>query len=600
MPIMLSPGVYTQEADYSQYVQDSSTCIVGMVGGARRGPVGIPTLVTSQQQLISIFGKPVEGEYGLYSALVALTKVSQLYYTRVVRSGIKAVGGVLGTDKILYYGKQKGADYNGIEVIQSEQDSEDNTFSITVKNASGQTVETYSELNLSSSSEGYVETVINAQSEYIQADVQYSGTYSAKSLVLAGGDDTGKYSRAGVEGTNKVVLRSKYFDSDLDGCVAYFTAPDAYGLFDLTVKDTEGNIIESWDGVSLDSDSPRYVESLINKGSERLVCVVDTRTDAQTGNSVLTLTESTLTFEGGDNGISGLSVSDIIGESTGGGLYSFSNPETISVDVLTAPGWTEYSVIRAGIDIAEKRTDCIFLIDCPFGMSAQDMINWTNATGVYANTNTAFNSSYAAVYWPWLKISDSYTNKDIWLPPSGFVAAQYAYNDEVAHPWNAPAGLERGKITKAIGVELSPTQGERDAIYGNRNVINPIVNFISNGIVIWGQKTTQRTPSALDRVNVRRLMCYLKRNISNVTRNFVFEQNIAATWERWKTTVEPILINAKNNGGLYEYKIVTEATAADIENNRMPIVIYVKPVKAAEFISLTFNIMPYNASFDNV
>ena len=147
---------------------------------------------------------------------------------------------------------------------------------------------------------------------------------------------------------------------------------------------------------------------------------------------------------------------------------------------------------------------------------------------------------------------------------------------------------------------MSPTQGERDAIYGNRNVINPIVNFISNGIVIWGQKTTQRTPSALDRVNVRRLMCYLKRNISNVTRNFVFEQNIAATWERWKTTVEPILINAKNNGGLYEYKIVTEATAADIENNRMPIVIYVKPVKAAEFISLTFNIMPYSASFDNL
>jgi len=600
MPIMLSPGVYTQEADYSQYVQDSSTCIVGMVGGARRGPIGVPTLVTSQQQLVSIFGKPVEGEYGLYSALVALTKVSQLYYTRVVRSGIRAVGGVLGTDKILYYGKQNGVDYNGIEVIQSEQDSEDHSFSVTVVSSSGQTLETYTNLNLSSSSDGYVETVINSQSDYIQADVQYSGTYSEKSFVLAGGDSTGKYSRAGVEGTDKVVLRSRYFDSDLNGCVAYFTAPDSYGLFDLTVKDVEGNIVESWDGVSLDNDSPRYVENLINKGSDRLICVVDTRTDAETGASVLTLTESTLTFAGGDNGISGMSVSDVIGESTGGGLYSFSNPETISIDVLTAPGWSDYSVIKTGIDIAEQRTDCIFLVDCPFGMSAQDMINWTNATGVYANTNTALNSSYAAVYWPWLKISDNYTNKDIWLPPSGFVAAQYAYNDEVAHPWNAPAGLERGKITKAIGVELSPTQGERDAIYGNRNIINPIVNFISNGIVIWGQKTTQRTPSSLDRVNVRRLMCYLKRNISNVTRNFVFEQNIDATWERWKTTVEPILINAKNNGGLYEYKIVTEATAADIENNRMPIVIYVKPVKAAEFISLTFNIMPYSASFDNV
>lgn len=600
MPLnMLSPGVYTREADYSQYVQDSSTCIVGMVGGARRGPIGIPTLVTSQQQLVTIFGKPVEGEYGLYSALIALTRVSQLYYTRVVRSGLKAVGGVMGTDKILYYGKKTGTGYNGFEVTQSEQDPENHTFSVTVKNASGQTVETYTNLNLSTGSNGFIETVINEQSDYIVADVQYSGTYSAKSLVLAGGDDTGKYSRAGVEGTDKIVLRSRYYDSDLNGCVAYFTAPDAYGLFDLSVKDEDGNIIESWDGVSLDEDSPRYVENLINKNSDRLVCIVDTRTDISTGDSLLELTESSLTFSGGDNGINGLAASDVIGESTGGGLYSFSNPETISIDVLTAPGWSDFSVIKAGIELAERRTDCIFLIDCPFGMSAQDMINWTNGTGLYEN-NTAFNSSYAAVYWPWLKVSDSYTNKDIWLPPSGFIAAQYAYNDEVAYPWNAPAGLERGRITKAIGTELSPTQGERDAIYGNRNVINPIVNFISNGIVIWGQKTTQRTPTALDRVNVRRLMCYLKRNISNMTRNFVFEQNIDSTWERWRTTVEPILINAKNNGGLYEYKIVTEATASDIENNRMPIIIYVKPAKTAEFISLTFNIMPYSASFDNL
>lgn len=116
--------------------------------------------------------------------------------------------------------------------------------------------------------------------------------------------------------------------------------------------------------------------------------------------------------------------------------------------------------------------------------------------------------------------------------------------------------------------------------------------------IVAGNKTLQRQPTALDRVNVRRLMSFLERSIASKSRYFVFEQNYDATWERWKTLVEPVLINAKNNGGLYDYKIVLEATAQDYENNRMPISIYVKPIKAAEFISLTFNIMNYSASFN--
>ena len=134
-------------------------------------------------------------------------------------------------------------------------------------------------------------------------------------------------------------------------------------------------------------------------------------------------------------------------------------------------------------------------------------------------------------------------------------------------------------------------------MYGNRNCINPIVNFISTGIVVWGQKTTQREKTALDRVNVRRLLNYLKRYIGNKIRYFVFEQNVDATWERWQTIVEPILAKAKNANGIYDYKITLDATDEDFENNRMPITIYIKPVKAAEFISLSFNIQPYSASF---
>jgi phage tail sheath protein FI len=208
------------------------------------------------------------------------------------------------------------------------------------------------------------------------------------------------------------------------------------------------------------------------------------------------------------------------------------------------------------------------------------------------------NSSYSAVYWPWVKISDSYTKKDIWLPPSGFVAAQYAYNDKVGAPWLAPAGLNRGKMTKPIALEHSPTQGERDAMYGNRNVVNAIVNYLGDGIVIWGQKTTQRAPTALDRVNVRRLLNYLKKTISLSTRYFVFEQNNQATWDRWTNMVEPILRQVKERSGLNDYLIEINPTIWEIENNIMPATIKVKPTKSAEFIPIDFMIMPQSASFE--
>ena len=588
----MSPGVYLTEVDYSEYTVDTSSCVVGMVGAARRGPVGVPTLVTTQEQMVGIFGEPVEGEYGVYSALQVLAKANRLYYTRVVRSGVKASAGSIGTDKIIYTAKAAGPSYNGIQVVQSAL--EDGEFSIRVVSEAGDELESYTNLTLRGADSSYIETVVNGVSNYITADVQYSGTLKATTYTLGSdkyGEGSGSYARAGVDGTDKIIFRSTNFDSDLNGCVAVLSEMDSYGFFDITIKDGDDDVIERWPALSIDPASTRFAEKVVNRASKRIIVTVNT-------DELVEFVGGSFVFSGGDDAIDGISATDIIGETSGTGLYSFSNPETVSIDILTTPGWSDIGVVQEGIYIAESRADCIYLIDTPFGLSAQEVISWTNGTDSYGHNG--FDTSYAAVYWPWVKISDAYTGKDIWLPPSGMVAGAYAYNDEVAHPWNAPAGLERGRLNKAIGVELNPTQGERDAVYGNRNVVNPIVNFISNGIVIWGQKTCQRTPTSLDRVNVRRLMNYLKRTIGNTTRSFVFEQNVDSTWERWKTAVEPILINTKNNDGLYEYKIVLEASDADIENNRMPIDIYIKPTKTAEFISLKFNIMQYSASFDSL
>ncbi|MDO4842963.1 MAG: phage tail sheath C-terminal domain-containing protein, partial [Phoenicibacter congonensis] len=160
--------------------------------------------------------------------------------------------------------------------------------------------------------------------------------------------------------------------------------------------------------------------------------------------------------------------------------------------------------------------------------------------------------------------------------------------------------LDRGKLTNVLAVERSSTQGERDYMYGNRNIVNPIVNFRNNGIVIWGQKTGQRRPTALDRVNVRRLMNAIKRVIVDATQYYVFEQNDSFTWSRWVDMVEPKLDVIKNNRGIYDYQVVmdeTTVTEDDLVNYTMPGVVKIKPTRAAEFIPLTFSITANSVEF---
>jgi hypothetical protein len=449
-------------------------------------------------------------------------------------------------------------------------------------------LETYTDLSTLSSAGNFAESVINGVSEYITVSVQYSGVLKEYEFTLAGGTGSGMYSRAGSESSDKLVFRSKYFDSDLNNCTVTISDTDTFGYFSVTVKDGD-TLVESFSNLLMEEGSDRYVETIINKSSTRIVCTVNTNPD-------VTLEEDVLTFSGGDNGISGISDTDIIGEETGSGLNSFSNEETVSIDLLLAPGWSDASVINAGLSICESRGDCMYIADTPFGLSAQEVTDWANGTGTY--THQGFDSSYGAVYWPWVLVSDSYTKKNMWLPNSGYVAAQYAYTESNGHPWLAPAGLNRGLLTRPIGVETSPTKGERDAVYQGRNIVNPIANVLGSGLVIWGQKTMQRAPSSLDRVNVRRLMNYLKKSIGESTKYFVFEQNVSSTWDKWSNMVEPVLSNIKNNEGIYDYKISISPTANDIENSRMPAVIAIKPTKTAEYIPLEFQIASYSASFD--
>ena len=265
--------------------------------------------------------------------------------------------------------------------------------------------------------------------------------------------------------------------------------------------------------------------------------------------------------------------------------------DDVDVNILCAPGYSEAAVINKAIQICESRGDCIFIVDAPFGLEPQDVADWHNGASTYKEDHVAFNSSYAAAYWPWLKVYDEYNDRKVWVPPSGLIAGVYAYNDSQAETWFAPAGLNRGRLTGPLAVEYAAGQGDRDMLYSNGNAINPIINIAKEGITVWGQRTLQRKASATDRVNVRRLMNLIRKSITLATRYYVFESNDSQTWTQWKDMVNPYLMDIKNRRGLYNLLVVMDATTVtdeDIDNNRMPGIIYVQPTKSAEIIPISF------------
>jgi len=310
----------------------------------------------------------------------------------------------------------------------------------------------------------------------------------------------------------------------------------------------------------------------------------------------------------GSNGTGALSEADYIGvaaDPSGDptGLHIYANAETLDVNLVIVPGVSATAVHTYMISMCENRADCMCILDPPFGLTGpQSVVDWSNRQGSYS-PGQAINSSYAAIYWPWVKVYDSYNAVEVWTPPSGHVAAVYAYTDYVSEPWYAPAGYNRAHIIAAIDLEMSPNQGDRDLMYGYPNVVNPIVNFYPDGITIWGQRTAQRAPTALDRVNVRRLLLYARKIVATVVKYLVFEPNDPVTWRRFVNLVTPIFTNIQNRRGVYEFRVICDESTNppdQIDRNEMNGRIYLKPTKAAEIITVDFVILSTGASFEEL
>ena len=292
------------------------------------------------------------------------------------------------------------------------------------------------------------------------------------------------------------------------------------------------------------------------------------------------------------NNINAVDSQGLVGSDYNDMLRLLANADEYKYNLLLLPGLTNAnhtSQITTAIQNAQSRGDNMVVVD-PVQYGATQTAALTQA----ASRNT----SYAAMYWPWLQTLDPSTGKQVWLPASTLMGGVFAFNDNAGEPWFAPAGINRGGMGSVIRAERKLSQSNRDDLYeGN---VNPIAQFPGTGTVVYGQKTLQKTASALDRVNVRRLLITLKSYISQVAQNLVFEQNTAATRNNFLSQVNPYLESVQQRQGLYAFKVVMDDsnnTPDVIDRNQLVGAIYIQPTKTAEFIYLDFNILPTGATF---
>ena len=410
------------------------------------------------------------------------------------------------------------------------------------------------------------------------------------------------------------------------------------GTFNVIIR--QGNdrtnkkvVLESFTNVNLDPNSPRFISSVIGDqtisynptenqiditsgsfpNNSRYVRVKNvTPTPNYLDNSGVAVSAYTASIpqngsgsfsgatgdvKGGANFYENINNTDTQGLTSGNYtnmVNLFSNKDDYSFNTLLTPGLlnsaaTHTGVISSIITNTQLRGDNIYVVD---------MVGYDGTLAEAVTQAQTRDNSYAATYWPWLRIQDPETGKRVWVPASTMIGGVYAHTDKVAAPWFAPAGINRGGLGSVIRAKNKLSQLNRDELYANN--INPIATFPRKGIVVFGQKTLQKDASALDRVNVRRLLIELKSFIGQTADTLVFEQNSITTRNKFLATVNPYLENIKQKQGLYAFKVIMDDslnTPDVIDRNQLVGQIYIQPTRTAEFINLDFILQPTGAEF---
>lgn len=570
---ILSPGVFSRENDLSFLTPAPAEISTAIVGPTAKGPVDIPTVVSSYGEYLNVFGGAFKSGSDYYTHFTTLT--AEKYFEQ-------------GGTSLLVHRVASGSWSSATATVASAS-----TTLFTLKTLGEGDI-----MNNSGSSVGTnaltLGTPDNVRWEITSANADL-GTFS---LVIRRGDDNEK---------NKIILES-YQNLSLDPKSPNYIAKqigDMYRTNTSGVVTTSGEYVNTSKYVyvgSVNIKTPDYFDNngvakaaykqYLNgiptgysgsefgsfKGAEGQLW--QTSTAAVFASAAPSQTES-----------QGVNPAEV--DTYDLAAATLANRDEFRFNILVTPGIYQElhsSQVGAFIDMVENRGDAIYIADVvPHGSTLVDAT--TEAQGL--------NTSFAATYWPWVKVRSQELGKDIWSPASTVMPGVFAFNDRVGAEWFAPAGLLRGGIPGVTMAERKLSQSDRDTLYLAK--VNPIATFPGSGVVAYGQKTLQTKSSALDRVNVRRLLINLKNFIGEQANTLVFEQNTISTRNRFLANVNPYLETVVQRQGLYAYRVVmddTNNTADVIDRNQLIGQIYIQPTKTAEFIVLDFVVQPTGATFN--
>ena len=604
--ILVSPGVLANENDQSFVTQQPVTLGAALIGPTVKGPVEDPALVTTFSDYSSRFGTSLQSGSGTYTPLTTLA--AQNYFA------------------------------NGGTSL---------TVARTVPSASLWTFATASIGTYISHSDGA--TLLTSSAVSPGATNPTDGAPTFGNIIYYTASVTIESLDKGIDFNNSGSLLAN--DALSTGSVENIrwevaTANTSSGLFSLVIRrgdDTDVNkvVLETFSNLSLDETQPNYISAVIgdqtrnynltenyveisgsHPNNSRYIRVKTVNRPTynffdNAGNARPQFTQSIPSLRSGSyagafgggvgsnfqnqsdlgatnyyNAINSTNTQGLVGKDYDNMISLLANTDDFSFNAIATPGiyYDDYSSqVTTIINNTQVRGDNLFILD---------LVAWGSTINNVVTEAGNLNSSYAATYWPWVRIRDAFANKNVWVPASTMIPGVYAYNDSVSEPWFAPAGINRGGLATVITAERKVSSTNRDTLYEAN--INPIATFPGTGVVVYGQKTLQRRASALDRVNVRRLLIALKSYISQIALGLVFDQNTIATRNNFLAAVNPYLESVQQRQGLYAFKVVMDSsnnTPDVIDRNQLIGQIYLQPTKTAEFIYLDFNILPTGATF---
>ena len=564
----VSPGVTTNELDQTFLTGQPVQAGAAIIGPTVKGPVEVPTLVTSYSQYTSLFGDSFVSGGINYSYLTSIAAYNYFNY---------------GGSSLLVARVASGTYTSATSTLIPTGSSGPTT------GLSPFTLETISQGIIMNNSGSEVSgSLVSGSKDNIRFEITNTNTGSGTfNVLIRQGNDTIN---------NKNILESfngVNLDPNSDRFISLVIGDQKLAYNNTNIQmELSGSYPNNSRYVrvkAVNYPTPTYLDSNGTVSNALYTGSLPANGSGSFGGATGTVASNvgTTMYENITTTTQGLAASDYDKM-----VALFGNKEAYQFNLLFTPGLLNdkhTSTVSTIISNTQNRGDNLYVLD---------LIDYSGTVATTITQAQTRNTSYAASYWPWVRIVDPATGKQVWVPASTVIPGVYAFNDKVSAPWFAPAGINRGGLSTVLQAQFKLTQANKDSLYSNN--INPLATLPRNGVVVFGQKTLQKQASALDRVNVRRLMIEMKNYIRQIADTVVFEQNTIATRNSFVARVTPFLEGIQQKQGLYAYKIIMDESnngPAVIDQNQLVGQIYIQPTRTAEFISLDFILLPTGAEF---